>query len=164
MDRASLIERIADTLAGAARHPLGVAGLMIQDEIKAGRAVMQPGSVWPFEFIEADWHFPAVVSHDGREVRIVAILALHPGNGAFRRLVDNITGAGLAPVVVEPVGVVMPAIMKRWKWRGSTRGVGENTVNEWRPPARPCLTDGAPLRVKIGKRVTNRSQQSGPKP
>lgn len=135
MNRAAIIERLADHIAGVKSHPLGVAGFMIEDEIAAGRAVMQPGSVWPFDFPAEDWVFPAVVSHDGREVHIVAILAQEPGKGAFRRLIANIEGAGLSPVVVCPVGQTMPAILKRWRWKRRIVGRGFERVDEWRPPA-----------------------------
>jgi hypothetical protein len=143
MDRAALVDRIADVLAGAQKHPLGVAGLMIVDEIKAGRAVVQPGCEWPFVIPAEDWTYPVVISHDGREVRIIAIHAAAPGNGAFRRLIDNIAAAGLSPVVVEPVGVVMPAIMKRWGWRGRVVGKGFNRFWEWRPSKALGRGDGA---------------------
>jgi len=136
VNRAALIDRLADHIAGVRSHPLGVAGFMIEDEIAAGRAVMQPGSVWPFDFPAADWVFPTVVSHDGREVHIVAILAQNPGSGAFRRLIANIEAAGLSPVVVCPVGVVMPAILKHWRWKRRIVGRGFDRVDEWRPPAK----------------------------
>jgi hypothetical protein len=115
MNRSAIIERLADHIAGVTSHPLGVAGFMIEDQIAAGRAAMQPGSTWPFEIPEADWVFPCVISHDGREAWIVAILAKNPGNGAFRRLIDNIVAAGLRPVqhAGDPQALGLAAAVRR---------------------------------------------------
>jgi hypothetical protein len=141
MNRDALVTKLADHIAGKRSHPLGVAGFMIEDQIALGRAVVQPGSIWPFDFPKADWVFPTVVSHDGREVFIVAILAQEPGNGAFRRLIGNIRGAGLTPVVVCPVGAIMPAILKRWGWVERIVGNGWEAVDEWRPPSESRADD-----------------------
>lgn len=134
MDRADIVERLAKSIAGAERHPLGIAGLMIESEVAAGRKPVQPGATVPFDFPADDWVSPAVVSIDGDEVRIIAILAQRIGGGSFRRLIDNIIAAGLRPVVVEPVGTIMPAIMKRWGWRGRRVGGGWESCVEFRPP------------------------------
>jgi hypothetical protein len=133
VNRSRVVDMLADTLARASHHPLGVAGLMIMSEIEAGRRCVQPGDAEPFDFPKNDWHFPAVVSLDGAEVRIIAILANEPGSGAFSRLIRNIRAAGLSPVVVEPVGLAMPAILKRWGWRGRRAGFGMDVTWEWRP-------------------------------
>lgn len=133
LNRAAMVDAIADMLIARRCHPLGMAGVMIDQEIAAGRQPIQPGATEPFDFPAADWTFPQVVSLDGREVRLVAILANAPGNGAFRRLIANIRAAGLAPVVIAPVGVVMPAIMERWGWRQTIIGSGWEVFDEWRP-------------------------------
>lgn len=114
---------------------------MIEDQLALGRVVVQPGAKTPFDFPADDWVYPTVVSHDRREVFIVAILAKEPGSGAFRRLINNITAAGLTPVVVCPVGVIMPAILKRWRYRCAVRGRGFERVDEWRPPAKSKPAD-----------------------
>lgn len=144
MNRADLAERIADVIGGAVRHPLGVTGMMLDDEIKAGRRPVQPGSEAPFDFPADDWVSPCVVSVEGQEVRLVAILAKYPGNGALRRLVANIRSAGLEPVVVAPVGQAMPAILAHWGWKGQVIGSGWDQVDEWRPhpPSTPNKTEG----------------------
>lgn len=133
MNRTELVNRIADTLAGAERHPLGVAGLMIMDQQAAGRRCVQPGDKEPFDFPAEDWHFPAVVSVADGEVRLIAIMATPPGNGALRRLIANIYAVGLKPVICEPVGVAMPAILRKWGWRRRTIGKGYDQTEEWRP-------------------------------
>lgn len=115
-------------------NPLGGAGVMMLAEAQSGRRPIQPGATMPFAFSADDWAFPQVVSVEGQEVRLVLIEARQPGNGAFRRLIDAIQAAGFTPVVIEPVGVTMPAIMAAWGWRPTTAGRGLSRVEEWRPP------------------------------
>lgn len=136
MNRSALLDRIADVIATGRAHPLGVAGIMIDAETAAGRTVVPVGSVTPFAVPVEDWVAPTVIAVDGGEVRIIAILAKCQGNGAFRRLVESIQAAGLSPVVVEPVGLVMPAILKHWGWTGRTIGRGFERFEEWRPRQR----------------------------
>ena len=131
----TVADRLADVLASGLRHPLGVAGLLIASEIEAGRTPIQPGYAGAFTISADDWHYPAVVSLDGDEVRLVAILANRPGTGALRRLIASIQGAGRRPVIIEPVGPTMPRILKRWGWVRSIRGAGEERMEEWRPRA-----------------------------
>ncbi len=146
MERSALIDQIADILAGAAKHPLGVAGLMIMGEQKAGRRCVQPGDAAPFVFPAEDWCYPAVVSVADGEVRLIAILATPPGNGALRRLLANIRDAGLRPVICEPVGTIMPAILKRWRWKRRIVGDGMDRTEEWRPPPTSDPSGGATAR------------------
>jgi len=134
--------------------PHGVVGVYMQADhtslsvVRGGRHLT---GRWPHSYTEqslvtlckrfaevpaVDWVYPAVISHDGREAFIVAIRAKHPGSGAFRRLVDNITAAGLTPVVVCPLGATMPAILKRWRWCCTIQGPDGDKVEEWRPPAK----------------------------
>jgi hypothetical protein len=86
---------------------------MLREEIALGYVPVPVGSVdWlPL----SDWHPRDVVSSDGVEVRIVAIMAREPGTGAFRRLVAGIESAGLRPVIVCPLPG-MTEIMGRWGW------------------------------------------------
>jgi hypothetical protein len=124
---------IEKMIAQRAAHPLGMAGVMMENELAAGFRLVQPGHA-PFDFAEADWAFgQQVVSLDHDEVRLVIITARHPGHGSFRRLIDAIADAGLKPVVVEPIGATMPAIMARWGWSRSVKGTGFKRVEEWRP-------------------------------
>jgi hypothetical protein len=136
MDRADLANYVTNMLVGAQRHPLGMAGLMIESEINAGHQPVQPGCVSPFAFPLTDWPFPQVISLDGSEVRLVAIRASNPGSGALSRLIEAIQDAGLRPVIVAPVGSAMPAILRHWGWRWRVVGRGWEQVEEWRPRTR----------------------------
>lgn len=49
-----------------------------------------------------DWHPDAIVSRSRRRVRIVMVMAKHPGTGALTRLIAAIRREGLKPVVVAP--------------------------------------------------------------
>lgn len=104
--------------------------IMRANEVGAGNTVVVPGDV-PWLSI-ADWHPTVVVSVKGRVVRLVAILASRPGNGAFRRTVAGIIAAGLTPAVIEPTHE-MRATMKRWKWKCRRAGYGLETEEQWRP-------------------------------
>lgn len=104
--------------------------IMRDDEAKAGRRVVKPGDEpW---FSAADWHHSNVVSVDGDTVRLIAIWALNPGGGAFRRLVAAIHAAGLKPCIVEPTHE-MRQTLKRWGWRGRRYGHGFESEERWRP-------------------------------
>ncbi len=106
--------------------------IMRADERAKGYRVVLPGEVpWlPAE----DWHQTIVVSIDGKRVRLVAILASRPGNGAFRRLVAAIQAAGLIPVVIEPTRE-MRETLTRWRWKRRYAGYGFETEEHWRPRA-----------------------------
>ena len=61
-----------------------------------------------FELIEnapwlnrAEWR-EIIVSRHSRRIRLVLLDARYPGKGAFTRLIEGITKAGLVPVLVEP--------------------------------------------------------------
>lgn len=104
--------------------------IMRENERRDGARVVVPGEVqW---LSAADWHPTVVVSVAGRSVRLVAILANSPGNGAFRRTVAAIMAAGLVPTVIEPTHA-MRATMKRWKWKCRHVGYGMNSEEQWRP-------------------------------
>jgi hypothetical protein len=116
----------------ALNHPLGARGMMIDVERERGATPIPLGAVDPIAFPREDWH-PGVLTRRGDEVRIVAIWARHPGTGAFGRLLASIGAAGLRPVVVAPIGDVMPALMTRWKWKRTIVGAGFDGSEEWRP-------------------------------
>lgn len=123
MNRADLVNRIADQIGSARAHPGGIVGLMLDSEIAAGGTPYDPGPEWA----------PGVVVRRGDEVRLVAILAKRPGCGALGRLVGRIKAEGLTPVIIEPIGPAMIAILKRWHWKRTVRGRGWERVEEWRP-------------------------------
>ncbi len=129
---ALLAADILSEIAKGRAHPRGFLGMMEDGETQAGRALVPLGATRPFPLPSTDFK-DAVLSLADGQVRIVLVTAKHPGRGAFRRLVRAIISAGLAPVVCEPVGFVMPAIMKRWGWRESITGCGFDRVAEWRP-------------------------------
>jgi len=102
-------------------------------ELLKGHRWVRPGSVpW---LPSSDWHDTDVVSLDGDEVRLVAIAAKRPGTGAFRKLIWAIEAAGLSPVVICPIGRIMPAILKKWGWVETKVGTTfEDREEQWRPP------------------------------
>lgn len=128
----SILSMVEATLEAAKEHG-GVAGLIAHDERGRGATIIPVGSCAPLAISVVDWHPSSVFSVLDGELRIVAVLATLPGNGALRRIVIGAEQAGLTPVVVEPVGSIMPAIMRRWKWSRSVKGVGASRVEEWRP-------------------------------
>ncbi|HEX8414030.1 MAG TPA: hypothetical protein VF637_09120, partial [Sphingomicrobium sp.] len=116
--------------------------IMLAGEEDAGRK-----PVWPHHkrrpkwFHAEDWAQWPVISYDDHEVHVVAVSSAR--RGAFSRLVREVRAAGLTPVVVEPMGPTMPAILERWGWQMSVNGEGWDHREEWRPAptkqARPCV-------------------------
>ena len=121
------IERIFATIdAGGHVHDL-----MRAYERAAGRIVVRPGER-PWLSID-DWHEKIVVSIDGNRVRLIAILAKHPGTGALTRTISGIIAAGLIPVIVEPTKE-MRETCRRWGWKMRNVGDSFETYEEqWRP-------------------------------
>jgi hypothetical protein len=108
------------------------AAMLREAEVHKGYTLVPVGSVdWlPAE----DWTATDVVSTDGHEVRLVAIKAKQPRNGAFTRLVAGIMAAKLTPVVICPMSG-MEMIMRYWGWRHREIGVDFDThEDQWRPP------------------------------
>ncbi|MDE2104135.1 MAG: hypothetical protein KGL39_43255 [Patescibacteria group bacterium] len=127
------IVRVFAAAQRVAAHPLGARGVMIDDERARGAVLIPLGATDPIALPREDWDV-GVVTRLGDEIRIVAILAKRPGTGAFSRLLASIRAAGLRPVVVAPLGDVMPALMKRWGWTRTIAGAGFDACKEWRPP------------------------------
>lgn len=129
MTRDEFATQLERTLGG----PLGALGVMYEEEAKLGarplpielRSALMPSAEWE----------RGVITRKGDEIRLVAILAKQPGSGAFRRLIAAVEAADLRPVIVCPVGEVMPAIMKRWKWTRTLHRDGDllDVREEWRP-------------------------------
>lgn len=125
----ALLDRAADLLAS--REP--IYEQMRAAERERGFRVVIPGEV---AWLSADdWHESNVVSVDGAEVRLVAILAKRPGS--FKRLLATLASHGLRPVVVCPVGPIMPAILRHYCWEKREIGSGWEAEEQWRPPATP---------------------------
>jgi hypothetical protein len=77
-----------------------------------------------------DWDDSVVVSKDRRRVRLVALKAHHPGNGALRRTVAGIVECGLEPVIVEPHPRLEQSL-KRWGWKRRSVGHGDDAHIIW---------------------------------
>lgn len=104
--------------------------IMRDDEVQRGHKIIVPGDrPW---LSKEDWVDSVTVSQSGREIRLVAILATRPGNGAFRRTVTGILDAGLVPVVVAPTRE-MRETMQRWNWFPRHVGSGWGHEEQWRP-------------------------------
>jgi len=109
---------------------MGPVEAMRADERVAGNSPINPGDVDWLPVL--DWPDDIVVSMRGKKVRIIAIKAKYPSNGAFSRLITDIAKAGLTPIIVEPM-FVMPDILKRWGWSRQIIGSGFEREEQWRP-------------------------------
>lgn len=110
---------------------MGTVAAMTATEIEKGYTPIRVGEAdWlPVK----DWQDNAIVSMDGRKVRIVAVIAKEQGRGAFSRLVTNIIKSGLQPVVVCPFSQ-MESILERWNWRKKIVGsTYEDVEEQWFP-------------------------------
>ena len=123
--RDRLPKHVEQELAAILSHPEGALGRI--RELERAR-----GSLWEFPLDTADWESGLVMIR-GMEARIVLLNARQPGTGAFKRLLGAIGRAGLMPVVVEPMGGTMPAILERWGWKKKQCGAGFDSWEEWRP-------------------------------
>lgn len=104
--------------------------IMREDERKRGNSVIVPGDM---PWLPADdWDSTVVVSQRGKEVRLIALLAKHPGAGAFHRMVGKIRSSGLTPVIIAP-SREMAATMRRWGWYRRYVGSGFTQEEQWRP-------------------------------
>lgn len=116
-------------------HPRGVIGRMSDLEEAKGFRLIPWGASEPIPFTEFEWHDGVLSIDDSRkEVRIVAVAAQRPGFGAFRRLLSAIDRAGYRPVVVEPIGPQMIAILAQYRWRRTLVEHENEVVEEWRLP------------------------------
>ena len=130
MERQELLDRAATLLAS--REP--VYESMRAAERERGFRVVVPGEErW---LSSDDWHHSVVVSVDRDEVRLVAILARQ--TGSFRRLLASLASHGLRPVVVCPIGPIMPAILAHYGWEKREIGSGWDAEEQWRPMPRPA--------------------------
>ena len=116
-------------------HPRGPLGSMEDIEREEGFVPIPWGTAEPILFSAFDWQDGLItLDKPRREIRIVVIKAQIPGTGAFKRLLLYIRRAGYRPVVVSPIGDVMPALMRRWGWVCTYRNDRYGTpCQEWRP-------------------------------
>jgi hypothetical protein len=110
----------------------GMGAVMLAAEEDAGRKTIWPHHKRRPKWFEAsDWRQWPVLSYDNRELHIVAIHSAR--QGALRRLLDGAAKAGLTPVIVEPIGHIMPALVRKWGWQMTISGEGWDRREEWRP-------------------------------
>lgn len=107
---------------------------MLECERRDGREPITPENCPKWVNI-SDWSPWPVLSITDGELHIIAINAVGP-HGSLRRLIDGASGAGLSPVIVEPMGHAMPAILAKWGWKRSVVGEGWAAREEWRPASR----------------------------
>lgn len=125
-------QQIVDAIETVMRDGRPMQEIMRDMERKSGYRVVIPGQE-PWLSL-ADWDQTVTVSVDDKRktVRLVAILARNPGNGALRRTVKAIIEAGLTPCVIEPTRE-MRATMQRWNWAVRRVGHGFEGEEQWRP-------------------------------
>ena len=107
-------------------HPDGVVGVMCDDQIKMGRTIVPTGAVTPFAVPKEDWR-ETVISVVDKVAFIVLVEARRRRQGALRRLVTAVKEAGMCPVICEPIGLEMPAVLRHWGW------VRFMNTNNWIP-------------------------------
>jgi hypothetical protein len=129
--------QLLSELSRIASHPRGVIGRMSDLEREKGHGIIPWGALGvtePIPFPEEEWH-DGVITFDAKrkEIRLVAIKARVQQRGALNRLIASIRKAGYTPVVVEPIGHQMPAILHHWGWMKTLVEDGAEVVEEWRP-------------------------------
>jgi len=104
--------------------------LMLEAEAAEGRTPIWPRNK-PAWLDAEDWEPWPVLAIEGDELHIVAISSTR--RGSLKRLIEGAATAGLSPVIVCPIGPIMPAILERWNWKRTLRGRGAEVREEWRP-------------------------------
>jgi len=111
----------------------GIPQSLRAEEAQAGRAVVKPGEV-PWLSTE-EWKEDTVVSIEGYTVRLILLVAVRPGHGAFTRLIARLRRAGLKPAVVAPMPPFAAALERRG-WRSRIIGTGYKAQEVWYPRRR----------------------------
>ena len=132
MNKAHMLDAVLQIKRGQ-QHPAGMLGVMLEDEIAAGNRPVYVGATEPFPVPAGEWNGAVISLTPDRKCRIVLVDAKRPGRGAFSRLVGAIRAAGYMPAVIEPVGNDMPAIMRKWGWKGRRIGSGWESYAEFTP-------------------------------
>lgn len=107
------------------------AAWMLAEEDARGMTAIKPTDDLPEWFDPFDWSPWPVISYGHGEVHIIAVASAK--KGALRRLIDRAAEHGLSPVVVCPLGLIMPAILTKWGWKETVIGEGWDRREEWRP-------------------------------
>ena len=124
-DRQALLDRAAAILAD--RTPIYIR-MRAAERARGFRVVLPGQEPW---LPRRDWRKSVVVSVADDEVRLVAVLARRPGS--FTRLLAALRRVPLTPVIVCPIGPIMPAYVRRHGWRMTRAGDGWDAEDQWRP-------------------------------
>lgn len=136
---------IGDEIRIIANHPRGVLGRLSDIEARNGFVTIAWGAEKPVPFLPADWYDGCItVDEPRKEIRIVAIWAQRRREGAFHRLLGGIWAAGYSPVVVQPIGPIMPVLLRRWGWENALVEHAVDVVEEWRYPGAHTTARGGP--------------------
>jgi hypothetical protein len=128
---------IAAELDRIINHPRGVIGRMSDLEREKGFEPIPHGASEPVPFSEYEWDDGVIsLNERDREIRLVAIRAKALYHGAFKRMLKRITDAGYCPVIVEPIGEVMPSLVRKWEWDCTLVEHNNEVTEEWRPKPR----------------------------
>ncbi len=111
---------------------------MIRDEERRGFKVIRVGEE-PLFLPSEDWHSLSFVSRNRRDIRLVGIIALNPGTGAFSRLVDKIIFSGMRPILVHPT-YDSADIVQRWGWQHQVVGNGMSR-EDWFVPTKKWMQE-----------------------
>ncbi len=112
-----------------------IGAIMLAGEEADGRKTIWPEHKRrPRWFHPEDWSVWPVLSYTATELHIVAVASAR--RGALTRLLREARQARLTPVIVEPIGPIMPALMERWGWERTVTGEGWDRREEWRAPAK----------------------------
>lgn len=114
------------SLTAMSRQEIGAA--MIARERDQGFSIILD-AIW---FDQNDWDAATIITQDGKRIRLVALQAKIPGQGAFNRLVRRIFAHNLAPVLVEP-NEMLVGWCYRHGFRSKTIGRGDNRQTIWYP-------------------------------
>ena len=115
------------------RSALAMSRDELGDRLRVGEVKMGFSIITQARWLDPDdWDQWTIVSQDAKRIRLVALSARHPGNGAFTRLIDKIMREGLVPVVVEPNERLAEWCRKHW-YRKRNCGHGALRHEVWYP-------------------------------
>lgn len=127
------MKALLDTLAAGLQRAGSVPAFLRALEAEKGYRVLSVGDV-PWLSVD-EWSPDCVVSQDQDRIRLVLIVALTPGGGAFRRLLAQVQADGKVPVVIAPTRELQ-STLSRWGWRHRLVGDSfETREDQWSPAA-----------------------------
>lgn len=113
--------------------PAEIGQRMIDAELAQGYALVKEAMWWD----RSEWTKRTIITRDDKWVRLVALEAKSPGNGALLRLVKAIESFGYVPVIVEP-NAAMTAWCERRGYRSKRIG-GKHPHTVWYPRERKTI-------------------------